>query len=48
MPAVVGINQRLGAERPYAAFGVRAERPDREEARRDGYAERTARITRYD
>jgi hypothetical protein len=46
--SVVRVDQRLGGERADAAFRVRAERADREEARRDRNAERAARVARYD
>ena len=41
-PAVVRVDERLSGERADAAFRVRAEGADREEARRDRDAERTA------
>ena len=42
VPAVVGIDERLGAEGAHAAFGVRAEGAHREESRSDRHAERAA------
>ena len=47
--SVMGIDQRLRGQRADAARGVRAERADGEEPRRDGDAEGAARgIARYD
>src|SRR5688572_5220323 len=46
--AVEGVDQRLRGKRTDAALGVRAERADREEARRDCDPERAALVARYD
>jgi len=42
------VDERLCAERAGAAFGMRTQRADGEEPRRDGDAERAARIARND